>query len=34
MKEKSSRANYSRKIRFKEDTSSNYFDDSEDDKKT
>ena len=33
MKEQSARANYSKKIRFNEDTTSNYFDDTEDDKK-
>lgn len=32
-KEKSARANYSRKINLKEDTSSNYFDDTDNDKK-
>ena len=30
MKEQNARANYSKKIRFNEDTSSNYFDDAED----
>ena len=33
MKEQSARANYSKKIRFTEDTTSNYFDGTEDDKK-
>lgn len=33
MKEQSARANYSKKIRFNEDTTSNYFDGTEDDKK-
>ena len=33
MKEQNSRANYSRKIRSNEDTSSNYFEDTEDDDK-
>ncbi|KAA0211494.1 MAG: VWA domain-containing protein [Chlorobiota bacterium] len=32
LKEQSARAKYSKKIRFNEDTSSNYFDDTEDDK--
>ncbi len=34
MKEQNARANYSQKIRSNEDTSSNYFGDNEDDKKT
>lgn len=33
VKEKSARANYSQKIRSNEDTTSNYFDDKQDDKK-
>jgi Mg-chelatase subunit ChlD len=33
MKEQSARANYSKKIRFNEDTTTNYFDDTEDDNK-
>lgn len=33
MKEQSARTNYSQKIRFNKDTSSNYFEDNEDDKK-
>ena len=33
VKEQSARAKYSQKIRFNEDTTSNYFDDNEDDKK-
>ena len=32
LKEQNARAKYSQKIRSKEDTSSNYFDDTEDDK--
>ncbi|GAB4349634.1 MAG: hypothetical protein OHK0038_28350 [Flammeovirgaceae bacterium] len=34
MKEQSARAKYSQKIRSNEDTASNYFDDTDDDKKT